>query len=91
MTTTLTGKNQITVPAEITQKLGLTAGAQFDWAMGDQPNKLTITIKPTRKQLLERVRELGRKAKARRPRGDAVAEFVKWRTADDQARQDALQ
>ena len=88
MTTTLTGKNQITVPAELAEKLGLTAGAQFDWAVGDQPNKITITIKPTRKQLLERVRELGRKAK--RPRVDEVAEFVKWRTADDKARQDAL-
>jgi bifunctional DNA-binding transcriptional regulator/antitoxin component of YhaV-PrlF toxin-antitoxin module len=88
MTTTLTGKNQITVPAEITSKLGLVVGAQFDWAVGDQPNKITITIKPTRKQLLQRVRQLGRKAK--RPGVDEVAEFVKWREADDQLRQDAL-
>lgn len=89
MTTTLTGKNQITVPAEITRKLGLAAGAQFDWAVGDQPNRITITIKPTRKQLLQRVRELGRKAK--RPGVDEVAEFVKWREEDDRLRQDALQ
>jgi bifunctional DNA-binding transcriptional regulator/antitoxin component of YhaV-PrlF toxin-antitoxin module len=88
MTTTLTGKNQITVPAEITQKLGLAVGAQFEWALGDQPNKITITIKPTRKQLLQRVRELGRKAK--RPAVDEVAEFAKWREEDDQLRQDAL-
>ncbi len=89
MTTTLTGKNQITVPAEITQKLGLTPGTQFDWALGDQPNQITITIKPTRKQLLQRVRELGRKAQ--RPGVDEVAEFVKWREDDDQLRQDALE
>jgi AbrB family looped-hinge helix DNA binding protein len=88
MTTTLTGKNQITVPAEITRKLGLAPGTQFDWAVGDQPNKINITIKPTRKQLLQRVRELGRKAK--RPRVDEVAEFVKWREEDDQLRQRAL-
>ena len=88
MTTTLTGKNQITVPAQITQKLGLTAGAQFDWAVTNQPNKIVITIKPTRKQLLERIRKLGRKAK--RPGVDEVAEFVQWRVADDQARQDSL-
>jgi AbrB family looped-hinge helix DNA binding protein len=88
MTTTLTGKNQITVPAEITQKLGLAAGTQFDWAVGDQPNQITITIKPTRKQLLQRIRELGRKAK--RPGVDQVAEFVKWREEDDHLRQEAL-
>ena len=29
MTTTLPGKNQITVPAEITQKLGLATGTRF--------------------------------------------------------------
>ena len=89
MTTTLTGKNQITVPAEITQKLGLTAGAQFDWAMTNQPNKIVITIKPSRKQLLARIRELGRQAK--HPGGDAVAEFVQWRVSDDQSRQDSIQ
>ena len=88
MTTTLTGKNQITVPAEITQKLGLAAGARFEWALGDQPNQITITIKPTRQQMLERIRELGRKAK--RPGVDGVAEFIKWREADDQLRQDVL-
>jgi bifunctional DNA-binding transcriptional regulator/antitoxin component of YhaV-PrlF toxin-antitoxin module len=88
MTTTLTGKHQITVPAEITQKLGLAAGTQFDWAVGDQPNQITITIKPTRKQLLQRVRELGRKAK--RPGVDAAAAFVQWRADDDQRRQEAL-
>ena len=88
MTTTLTGKNQITVPAEITQKLGLAAGARFEWALGDQPNQITITIKPTRQQMLERIRELGRRAK--RPGVDQVAEFIKWREEDDQLRQDAL-
>ena len=89
MTTTLTGKNQITVPAEITQKLGLKRGAQFDWAMGDQPNKIIITIKPTRKQMLERVREIGRKFK--RPGVDEVAEFIKWREDDDRRRQEHIQ
>ncbi len=89
MITTLTGKNQITVPAEITKKLGLAPGARFEWAVGDRPNRITITIKPTRKQMLERIRELGRKAQ--RPGVDDVAEFVQWREEDDQARRGALQ
>ena len=88
MTTTLTGKNQITVPAEITRKLGLTTGARFDWQVSDQPNQIIITIKPTRRQLLERVRELGRNAK--RPGMDEIAEFVRWREEDDRLRQGVL-
>jgi bifunctional DNA-binding transcriptional regulator/antitoxin component of YhaV-PrlF toxin-antitoxin module len=88
MTTTLTGKNQITVPAEITQKLGLTAGAQFDWAVGDQPNKITITIQPSRKQLLERVRELGRNY--RKPGPNSIADLVREREEDDRQRSEAL-
>lgn len=58
MTTTLTGKNQITVPAEITQKMGLLAGTQFEWKLGEEPNKIIITIKPSRRQLLDRLRAI---------------------------------
>ncbi len=81
MTTTLTGKNQVTVPAEITRKLGLTAGAQFDWAVSDQPNKIVITIKPTRKQMLERIREIGRKWK--KPGQDPIGDLIRERVQDD--------
>ena len=81
MTTTLTGKNQITVPAEITQKLGLVPGAQFEWAVGDQPNKITITIKPTRKQMLARIRELGRRWK--KPGQDPIGDLIRERVQDD--------
>ena len=88
MTTTLTGKNQITVPAEITQKLGLKTGAQFDWAVGDQPDKIIITIKPTRKQLLERVRAIGRKFK--KPGQDPIADLVRERQEDDRLREESL-
>ena len=88
MTTTLTGKNQITVPAEITRRLGLAAGAQFDWAVSDQPDQITITIKPSRKQLLERVRAIGRKF--RKPGQDPVADLIRAREEEDRLRDEAL-
>jgi len=88
MTTTLTGKNQITVPAEIARKLGLTPGSKLNWTVGNKPNKIIITIKPSRKQLLEEVRAIGRKVK--RSGVDEVAEFLKWRDEDDKLRQDVL-
>jgi AbrB family looped-hinge helix DNA binding protein len=88
MTTTLTGKNQVTVPAEIAQKLGLQAGAQFDWAVGDQPNRIVITIKPTRKQLLERVRKIGRAFK--KEGQDPIGDLVREREEDDRSRRESL-
>ena len=88
MTTTLTGKNQVTVPAEIAQQLGLQAGAQFDWAVGDQPNRIVITIKPTRKQLLERVRTIGRAFK--KAGQDPIGDLVREREEDDQGRRETL-
>ena len=88
MRTTLTGKNQITVPAEIVQKLGLQAGVQFDWALSDRPQELILRVRPTRKQLLERVRAIGRKFK--KPDQDPIADLLREREADDELRQKAL-
>jgi len=78
MTTTLTGKNRVTVPAELTQKLGLIPGARLDWAVGDKPNEIIITIKPSRKKLMEEVRAIGRKFKktGKKPIGDLLGERV---------------
>lgn len=78
----------MTVPAEITQKLGLQAGAQFDWALGDQPNRIVITIKPTRRQLLERVREIGRTFKKKGQ--DPIADLVREREEEDRLRGEEL-
>jgi AbrB family looped-hinge helix DNA binding protein len=89
MTTTLTGKNQITVPAEIAQKLGLEAGTQFDWAFGTKRNKIVITVKPTRKQLLARLREISRKY--RKSNQDPIGELLREREEDDRLRMTALQ
>ncbi len=88
MITTLTGKNQVTVPAEIAHKLGLLPGAQLDWAIGEQPNKIVITIKPTRKQMLERIREIARKHA--RPGQDPVGDLIRAREEEDRERQKGL-
>ena len=81
MTTTLTGKNQVTIPAAVARKLGLNPGAQLDWAVGDRPDKIIITIKPSRKQLLEEVRAIGLKLK--KPGQDPVGDLIRERVRDD--------
>ncbi len=82
MTTTLTGKNQVTVPAEITQKLGLTPGTLFDWSLTDDPKQIIIRIRPSRRELLERIEQLGR----RRPQptgSNPIGDLVRERVQDD--------
>jgi AbrB family looped-hinge helix DNA binding protein len=88
MTTTLTGKNQITVPAEIARKLGLQTGARFDWAVSDQPNQIVITIRPTRRQLLDRVRAIGRRYG--KPGQNPIADLIREREEDDRMREAVL-
>jgi len=88
MTTTLAGKNQITVPAELTEKLELKPGAQFVWAVGDHPNQIHLTIMPTRKQLLERVRAIGREF--RRTGQDPIGDLIREREEDDRLRREEL-
>ena len=74
MTTTLTGKNQVTVPVEITRELGLEAGARFDWSRGETPGTIVIHVQPSIRQMLDRAQELGRKMKNRNLIEELIAE-----------------
>ena len=74
MTTTLTGKNQVTVPVEITREMGLEAGARFDWTRGETPGTIVIHVQPSIRQLLDRAQELGRQSKNRHLIEELIAE-----------------
>ena len=77
MISTLTGKNQVTVPAELARQYGLEAGTRFDWTAGDKPGTIVIEILPSTKQLLERARELGKSLAHR----DLIQELIDERVA----------
>lgn len=81
MTATLSGKNQVTVPAALVQKLGLEPGARLHWRLGTRPRQLIVTVQPERKELLRQVRELGRRARI--SSGAAVAALIRERVEDD--------
>ena len=83
MTTSLTGKNQVTVPVEITRELGLEAGARFDWSRGETPGTIVIHVQPSIRQMLDRAQELGRKMKAGHFKGrDLIAELIAERAEE---------
>jgi antitoxin component of MazEF toxin-antitoxin module len=75
MITTITGKNQVTLPAEIVKALELTPGTQLEWSIG--PNKTLIaTPRPTKAQRAAALMGSGRKYlhPGADPLGDLIAE-----------------
>ena len=46
MITTVTGKNQVTVPADIAGKMGIRAGARLDWELTDDAGVLRVRVLP---------------------------------------------
>jgi AbrB family looped-hinge helix DNA binding protein len=75
----LTGKNQVTVPAEIARKFDLHPGSKLDWSEGKQPGTILIRVQPSVGQLLKRAQELGSKLKNRK----LVDELVRSREDED--------
>lgn len=82
MITTITGKNQVTLPAEIVKALDLTPGTQLEWRIGPQ-GTLIATPRPTRAQRAEAFMGSGRKYL--RPGSDPVGGLIAERAeeADD--------
>jgi AbrB family looped-hinge helix DNA binding protein len=60
MITTVTGKNQVTIPAELARELDITPGTRLDWAKGDA-GILVVRIVPSRAELARRLAGRGRK------------------------------
>ena len=88
MVTTVTGKNQVTLPAEVVADLGLEKGAKLEWSVDKKRGCLIGKLQPCRAQVLARLREIGRKTK--RDRQDSAAELARWRAQQDSEKQECL-
>jgi len=83
MITTITGKNQVTLPAGIVRTLELIPGTQLEWAVG--PNgTLIATPRPTKARLASALMGAGRKylRPGSDPVGDLIAERAEAATAE---------
>jgi len=77
MTTTLTGKNQVTVPAEIARQMGLEPGSKLDWTVGEKPGTIVIEVRPSIRQMLAEAQAIGRRMKEGPMKGrDLIAELI---------------
>lgn len=81
MITTVTGKNQVTIPADLARELNIKAGTQLDWSK-EEDGTLRVTPLPSRGELADRLQGLGRKWL--KPGEDLVAELIEERAREDQ-------
>ena len=81
MITTVTGKNQITIPADLARELDIAPGTRLDWEKG-QEGTLIAKIIPNRAELARRL--AGRGKRRLRSGCDPIRELIEDRVREDQ-------
>jgi len=61
MTTTITGRNQITIPAALVAELSLTPGTRIEWLPGNAPDEFRCRVLHDAATLARNLRGAGRK------------------------------
>jgi bifunctional DNA-binding transcriptional regulator/antitoxin component of YhaV-PrlF toxin-antitoxin module len=84
--TRITGKNQVTVPAEIVGKAGLKPGTRLDWRTTDRDDVLEIHVLPDQATFAARLR--GRGNRFRKLKGSTVDRLHRDREREEDARSD---
>ncbi|MES1244424.1 MAG: AbrB/MazE/SpoVT family DNA-binding domain-containing protein [Acidobacteriota bacterium] len=81
MTTTVTQKNMVTIPAEVARKMGIKPGCRLSWqAVEGTDDEILVRVIPDRGELARRLLGTGRRFS---PERDAVAELVAERTREE--------
>jgi hypothetical protein len=80
----MTGKNQVTVPAEIVGKAGLKLGTRLDWRTTDQEGVLEVRVLPDQATLAAGLRGRGNRYKRRQ--GSAVDRLHREREHEENPR-----
>ena len=83
MITTVKGKNQVAIPAEIVTKEGLKPGTRLEWRSTDRPQVLEVIILPDVSSITSTLR--GRGNRSRRLAGSPVDRLVQQRENDEEA------
>jgi bifunctional DNA-binding transcriptional regulator/antitoxin component of YhaV-PrlF toxin-antitoxin module len=80
MQTTVTTKNMVTIPAELSRRMGITPGCRLEWEEGAAgSDEIRVRVIPTRSELARRLFGRGSRWSAER---DSVAELVVERGAE---------
>ncbi len=82
MTTTITSKNQVTLPAELVRELGWQPGHQIEWTKTED-GSLIARRKPTRAELAQQAMGMGRRWL--KPGADPIRDLMEERARDEEA------
>ena len=80
MITSVTGKNQTTIPAELARELEIVPGTRLDWAKGGE-GILIVKIIPNRAELTRRL--AGRGRRYLRQDSNPIRDLVEDRVRED--------
>lgn len=61
MTTTVTGRNQITIPAALVERMELKPGTRIEWLPGEEKDEFICRVLPNPARLAASLRGAGRK------------------------------
>ncbi len=84
MITTITGKNQVTVPAEVVEKAGLKPGTRLEWRLTAEAGVLEVRVLPDAASVAQALRGAGKRMLHQG--GSPVARLVTERSKDDTGR-----
>lgn len=88
MITTVTGKNQITIPAAIANRIGLKNGSRIEWHLSSNPDEIRCILLPEPATLAANLRGAGKRFL--KPGQDPGADLLAERADDDSIRAAAL-
>lgn len=81
MITTITGKNQVTIPAKIIKALNLQPGTRLDWHIGEG-GALIVRPLPSRSQLAREAAGMGKDWVP--ARADPIGDLIRERLQEDE-------
>ena len=84
MITTITGKNQVTVPAALAVQAAVHSGTRLDWELAEGRDMFVVHILPDPATVASSLRGRGRKY--RRGGASAVRKLVRERAREDRER-----
>lgn len=85
MITTVTGKNQVSIPAEIAASHGIRPGCRLEWRPGRKPDQLEVVILPDRVTAERSLRGAGRRFL--KPGADPIGDLIRERVREDEERE----
>ncbi len=89
MITTVTGKNQITIPAAIANRIGLKSGSRIDWQLGSKPDEILCIVMPEPSVIAASLRGAGKRYV--KPGQDPTSALLAERSADESIRSTSLE